>query len=428
MGDCACLTLVVSRLSFHLCGITYQLVTMRILRLPIISLSIFFTGVLHCGCFTQAKQDEQLSSELTFTAVPAPEWTALFKRNHGWFGGDGIYSIALSGLEKEATGNKDSVLIWFSDTLLGNINDSLENGFTMINNSVALLTGGKPDSMAIRFYWNKSADHHPSSVFVPNTPVTQQGEYYWLGDGFVNTERNNDIYIFGYRIKNIPGQAVFGFKQTGNTLIRIPAGDKPPFKHITQMEIPFSQGEHADSLGSFGAGVLVNTKKAGAPNADGYLYIYGVRGKNKEVIAARVLPQAIEQFNEWKFWDGKSWTADIKAIQPIANRASNEMSVTPLTDGRYLMVFQKDAIGTHVAVRVGTSPAGPFGDITDVYDVKDDLKDSPNLFPYNAKAHPVLSQPGELLISYNINSFDFLGDIKKFPHLYRPRFIKLKYK
>jgi hypothetical protein len=401
---------------------------MRILRLPIISLSIFFTGVLHCGCFTQAKQDEQLSSELTFTAVPAPEWTALFKRNHGWFGGDGIYSIALSGLEKEATGNKDSVLIWFSDTLLGNINDSLENGFTMINNSVALLTGGKPDSMAIRFYWNKSADHHPSSVFVPNTPVTQQGEYYWLGDGFVNTERNNDIYIFGYRIKNIPGQAVFGFKQTGNTLIRIPAGDKPPFKHITQMEIPFSQGEHADSLGSFGAGVLVNTKKAGAPNADGYLYIYGVRGKNKEVIAARVLPQAIEQFNEWKFWDGQSWTADITAIQPIANRASNEMSVTPLTDGRYLMVFQKDAIGTHVAVRVGTSPAGPFGDITDVYDVKDDLKDSPNLFPYNAKAHPVLSQPGELLISYNINSFDFLGDIKKFPHLYRPRFIKLKYK
>ena len=400
---------------------------MRIRGLSIFSLSIFFAGVLHCGCFTPTKQDEQLSAELKFTAVPAPEWTTLFKRNNGWFGGDGIYSIALRGLEKEGTANKDSVLIWFSDTLLGDINDSLETGFTMINNSVALLTGGKPDSMAIRFYWNKGADHHPSSVFVPNTPVTQQGEYYWLGDGFVNTERNNDIYIFGYRVKNIPGQAVFGFKQTGNTLIRIPAGDKPPFKHTTQMEIPFFQGEDADSVGSFGAGLLVNTKKAGAPNADGYLYIYGVRGKNKEVIAARVLPQAIEQFNEWKFWDGKSWTADIKAIHPVADRASNEMSVTPLTDGRYLMVFQKDAIGTHVAVRIGTSPVGPFGPIIDIYDVKDDLKDSPNLFAYNAKAHPALSQPGELLISYNINSFDFSGDIKKFPHLYRPRFIKLKY-
>ena len=400
---------------------------MRIPGLSIISLFIFFTGVLNCGCFTQTKQDEQLSSDLKFTAAPAPEWTALFKRNHGWFGGDGIYSIALRGLEKEGTAKKDSVLIWFSDSLLGDTNDSLKTGLTMINNSAALLTGGKPDSTALHFYWNKNAENHASSLFVPKTPLTQKGEYYWLGDGFVNTETNNDIYIFGYRIKNIPGQAVFGFKQTGNTLIRIPAGAKLPFEHTEQMDIPFFQGENADSIGSFGAGLLVNTKKAGAPNADGYLYIYGVRGKNKEVIAARVLPQAIEQFNEWKFWNGKSWTTDIKAIQPVADRASNEMSVTPITDGRYLMVFQKDAIGTHVAVRVGTSPVGPFGPITDVYNVKDDLKDSPNLFPYNAKAHPVLSKPGELLISYNINSFDFLADIKKFPHLYRPRFIKLKY-
>lgn len=400
---------------------------MRLLRLSIISVSIFFAGVLHCGCFTQAKQDEQLSSELTFTAVPAPEWTALFKRNHGWFGGDGIYSMALSGPGKKAIANRDSVLIWFSDTLLGDINDSLETGFSMINNSAALLTGGKPDSAAIHFFWNTATENHASSLFVPETPLTQKGEYYWLGDGFVNTEMNNAIYIFGYRVKTIPGQAVFGFKQTGNTLIRIPAGEKIPFAHTTQMEIPFFLGKDADTAGSFGAGLLVNTKKSGTPNADGYLYIYGVRGKNKEVIVARVLPQAIEHFDEWKFWNGKSWTKDITAIQPVAERASNEMSVTPLTDSRYLMVFQKDAIGNHVAVRVGTSPAGPFGPITDVYDVKDDLKDSPNLFPYNAKAHPALSKPGELLISYNINSFDFLGDIKKFPHLYRPRFIKLKY-
>ena len=98
---------------------------MRIRGLSIFSLSIFFAGVVHSGCLTPTKQDEQLSAELKFTAVPAPEWTTLFKRNNGWFGGDGIYSIALRGLEKEGTANKDSVLIWFSDTLLGDINDSL---------------------------------------------------------------------------------------------------------------------------------------------------------------------------------------------------------------------------------------------------------------------------------------------------------------
>ncbi|HRN57658.1 MAG TPA: DUF4185 domain-containing protein, partial [Agriterribacter sp.] len=215
--------------------------------------------------------------------------------------------------------------------------------------------------------------------------------------------------------------------QTGNTLIRIPANDKPPFNQVTQTDLPFFSGANADSAGSFGAAVLMNTKAAGAPGADGYLYIYGVRGKNKEVIAARVLPQAIDQFNEWRFWNGRSWAEDIKTVQPVASRASNEMSVTPLTGNRYLMVFQKDAIGTQVAVRVGASPVGPFGAITDIYDAKEDLADSPHLFSYNAKAHPALSQPGELLISYNINSFRFLEDIKKFPHLYRPRFIKLKY-
>ena len=92
------------------------------------------------------------------------------------------------------------------------------------------------------------------------------------------------------------------------------------------------------------------------------------------------------------------------------------------------MVFQKDALSSVIALRIGSSPVGPFGDIVDVYDTKADLKDSRNFISYNAKAHPVLSQPGELLISYNINSFDYTNDIKKFPQFYRPRFIKLRYK
>ena len=174
--------------------------------------------------------------------------------------------------------------------------------------------------------------------------------------------------------------------------------------------------------------MLVNTKEAGAKNPDGFLYVYGVRGKKKEVIVARVRPAELEQFDRWRYWNGKGWSKDISELQPIADRSSNEMSVTALEDGRYIMIFQKDAIGTNIGLRAGSSPVGPFGAIMDVHDVKGELKDSPNLIPYNAKAHPVLSAPGELVISYSINSFDFNSDIKKFPHLYRPRFIRLTYK
>ena len=52
--------------------------------------------------------------------------------------------------------------------------------------------------------------------------------------------------------------------------------------------------------------------------------------------------------------------------------------------------------------------------------------DDLDFYTYNAKAHPNLSKPGEILISYNVNSFDFLDDIVKHPYHLRPRFISVK--
>ena len=385
--------------------------------------------IISWSCHTKASAPQ--IPAFTFTVEQAPEWSDLFKRYRGWFGGDGIFCATMSGNEQQGSASKDSTLIWFSDSMIGEIiNDSLQPGFSMINNSIAVLAGGKPDSNAIHFFLKKAEKNKDSaaSIVTPQTPATEKGEYYWLGDGFVNTEMNNELFIFGYRIKNIPEQAVLGFKQTGTTLIHIPAGEKKSFLYTEQTDVPFLQSNNIDSSGTFGAAVLVNTTKAGAPNADGYVYIYGIRGKNKEVIAARVKAEAVEQFDQWMFWNGSKWTSDINSIKPIADHASNEFSITAIEKARYVMVFQKDALSSVIALRIGSSPVGPFGDIVDVYDTKADLKDSRNFISYNAKAHPVLSQPGELLISYNINSFDYTNDIKKFPQFYRPRFIKLRYK
>lgn len=365
---------------------------------------------------------------IRFTAEAAPEWSNLFKRKSGWFGGDGIFALVRSGNEAPGAAEKEEALIWFSDTMLGEIiGDSLQPGFSMINNSIGILQGGKPDSSAIRFHWDKDSQGKPAALFIPQTPATSAGEYYWLGDGFVNTAKNNNIYLFGYRIQNIPNQPVFGFKEMGNTMIIIPAGEQPPFPGKRQVDIPFWLNRAVDSVGSFGAGILVNTKEGGAVNPDGYVYIYGCKGQNKQVMVARVQPADIESFDLWRFWNGTEWVADANAVQSIATNASNELSVTPLEDGRYIMVFQREGISNKVGIRLGTSPNGPFGPIINIYDVSDDLKDSPNFFPYNAKAHPVLSKPGELLISYNINSFKFFDEIGDFPQLYRPRFIRLKY-
>src|SRR5205085_5944502 len=98
---------------------------------------------------------------------------------------------------------------------------------------------------------------------------------------------------------------------------------------------------------------------------------------------------------------------------------------TQLKDGRYAMVFQTDGIGTTVGLRLSNSPKGPFGPIIKIWECQEP-KIGKNFIVYNAKVHSNLSKPNELLISYNVNSFDFWKDILTYPNLYRPRFIKVK--
>jgi hypothetical protein len=141
---------------------------------------------------------------------------------------------------------------------------------------------------------------------------------------------------------------------------------------------------------------------------------------------ARIKPKDIEEFHLWEFWDGNAWQPDMEKAASIADRASNELSVTPLSDGRYAMVFQTDGIGSTVGLRLSLSPEGPYGPIIPLWDASPDFKEGKHLFSYNAKAHPHLSESGELLISYNINSFDFFSDVAIEPDFYRPRFIRVK--
>ncbi|KAA8479091.1 uncharacterized protein DUF4185 [Arcticibacter tournemirensis] len=386
-------------------------------RLIAIAIVLSFSGEL----FAQKKD----LNYLKYSVEEAPEWSALFKRSSGWFGGDGIYTIPLNAPENRFAGAAGKTLFLFSDSMIGTIiGDSLQDGSRMIHNSVAVLNGNKPLPENMEFHWKKNEKGEAETLFEPLTPSTQKDDYYWLGDGFVNPQLNNALYIFGYRIHNV-SEGAFGFREVGNTLIKIPAGSKPPFSDYQQMDTPFFLKDEDGDIGSFGAGIFVNTKDSGAPSPDGYVYIYGVRGKAKNLLVARVKPEDFERFKRWRFWDGKSWNANINKAAVLTNAVSNELSVSPLPDGRYALVFQVNGIGTTVGLRLGSSPVGPFGPIIKIWDSSKDAEEKTYIM-YNAKVHPSLSAPGELLISYNVNSVDFLRDLKKNPYLYRPRFIRVK--
>ncbi len=364
-------------------------------------------------------------TSLKFTVEAADDWNNLFLRTSGWFGADGIFAIAKNGVDTMGAGRDGETTLLFSDTMFGDIvNDSLQPGYTMVHNSVAILKGNKAVKDNLQFYINKKRDGKPESMFIPNTPTTKPGDYFWLGDGFVNNAKNDATYVFGYRVRDTSA-AAFGFAEVGNVLIKIPKESKPPYADQQQLDTPFFLGGTAETYGSFGACIFPNTQAAGYKTADGYVYVYGVRGKQKNVMVARVLPTNFEDFGKWRFWDGAGWNKDISKVADITNRASNELSVSPLPDGRYAMVFQTDGIGRGVGLRLGNHPQGPFGPVITLWECKEpDI--AKNFIVYNAKAHTNLSKPNELLISYNVNSFDFWNDIKVYPDLYRPRFIRVK--
>jgi hypothetical protein len=88
----------------------------------------------------KAARNAKADTLVNFKVTAAPEWTDLFYRNTGWFGADGIFEMTLHGKESIGAGAKDSVLMYFSDTMTGNVTGNSVADFKMINNSFAWVT------------------------------------------------------------------------------------------------------------------------------------------------------------------------------------------------------------------------------------------------------------------------------------------------
>lgn len=385
----------------------------------ILVLSLF--GCANAPAIAQQKTDLE---HLNYTVEEAPDWTNLFIRHSGWFGADGIYAIPLDGARNKSSSKSSKNMIIFSDSMIGDIKDGkVQPGDKMVHNTVAYLKGDEPLNANISFNWAENAEGKPESLFIPHTATAKPGDYYWLGDGFVN-QATHKTYIFAYRMHNMDSKDDWSFKQMAVDFIVLPKGSKAPFKDQVQMETPlhYESGTNKNS-GSFGAGIFVNTKQAGAPHPDGYIYVYGNRGR--DLVVSRVRPADFENFKAWRYWDGQAWNEDMQKAAPLTSGISDELSFSPLPDGRYVLVFTLGGMSNDVAMRIAASPVGPFGPPIKLYDAR--LTNS-KYFHYNAKGHPSLSKPGELLITYNQNSFDFWSQLVLNPNLYHPYFLRLKFK
>jgi hypothetical protein len=255
--------------------------------------------------------------------------------------------------------------------------------------------------------------------------VRYEGQWFWPMDGVLVDGR---VYTYGLRIESAPTPP-FAFATAGVSLLTASAADNAPFAgSYRQRDMPLFVSPQADAAVSetyFGLAVMPLTVQSGTLSPDGYLYVYGIRNSTylKNLVVARVLPEQIEAGSAYRFWNGSDWVPAIGAAVNLTPGVSAEFSVQPLADGRFLLVHMTDLLGSTVAVRYGASPVGPWGEDIPIWDCPE-AKLTPNTYVYGAKAHPHLSTPGSLLISYHVNTFDFAENFRAGgSDIYRPRFI-----
>ncbi len=359
-----------------------------------------------------------------YSAVEAPQWTALFNRREGWTGADGVYSIPMSGDERPGAGTNSRTLIFFSDTFVGSVRpNGSRTGTTLVNNTNAMLTGAQPDPLNLKFQVRDKAGIAVALV-TPNQ-IRYEGQWFWPMDGVLVDGR---VCTYGLRIESAPTPP-FAFAPAGVSLLSASAADNAPFAGpYRQKDMPLFVPPQADGTASetyFGLAVMPLTLQSGALSPDGYLYVYGTRSGSyrKNLVVARVLPEQIEAGPAYRFWNGSDWVPHIGAAANLTLGVSAEFSVQPLADGRFLLVHMTDLLGSTVAVRYGASPVGPWGEDIPIWDCPEATL-TPNTYVYGAKAHPHLSTPESLLISYHVNTFDFAENFRAGgSDIYRPRFI-----
>jgi hypothetical protein len=182
------------------------------------------------------------------------------------------------------------------------------------------------------------------------------------------------------------------------------------------------------------------------------VYVYGFRDKKgdaffpRQLVVAKAQRGSFDDISTWRFWTGDHWGEKIAGCNRdeavLAHGMSNELSVTKMIgghfDGKFVLVYTEGCLGPKLNFAVAETPYGKFSEPTTFYvcpepkmydaQIKKDGGPKAHVITYNAKAHPQLSAPGELVVSYNLNAWGLKeGMILAEKTYYFPRFVRLKF-
>lgn len=244
----------------------------------------------------------------------------------------------------------------------------------------------------------------------------------WLQDGVVIGEY---FYTFPLLVKDY--ETFFKVYKVG--LIKVPIANKElDLSNIQYLDAPLQHEMSDGSIMYFGAGVNNMDTSGGLVHQDGYIYVYGYKDNSsgRHLVVARVEEEHFENFNQWTYFDGLTWSKDINKAKPLINGVSPELSVTyipnGINSGKYMLVVMENTTSGKISISYSDTPEGPWTDYETVY-LTSKIRELPGGYSYNAKMHPHLSEEGKYLVSYNVNTTGLT--VMTNARIYHPRFIWL---
>ncbi|TLX73296.1 DUF4185 domain-containing protein [Labilibacter sediminis] len=355
------------------------------------------------------------SLDMPLKTTDAPEWDQIFKRTSGdgWYSGDGIFMVPFSGDDRQGQKQTTKTLILFSDshTCTGIDPDTyVVSGDKMMNHAIGILSPlqdpDNPQFSDVEYHWGEDDNKRQDPAYNRNIFL----EHAWAMDGIYQ-----DGMIDMFMTVEQNGDGV-----SGVSMVHIPIiNDDIDLTNSANMieTTPFFYSDGSDNT-RLGSAVMDNSTLGGAHTPDGYVYVYGARKikTRRGAVVARVPKADFTDFTKYEFWNGSQWTTNFMDLHTDEAEiftivSSDRYSITPIRtgpfSGKYMAIYSKKLSHPVVEYKISDTPIGPWSDGVPVWGIVEEMDElGPNVPNfYGAKAHPHLSEPGELLVSYCLNSY-----------------------
>lgn len=401
--------------------------------------------------FDESLQLERIYGDVrpgTSYAYKDKKYDALFTRNTGWNGGDGVLTVGLP--------NGD--VFWtFNDSFYGTVSPRTrarkDCSFPRNSIMVQKARSGKPGENPEDFVW--LADYvnweDPSKSTYMNArthlrhPLGEktaeqiaageidQGKVYWSGDGRIYNGKLQMIWfgVESAELRNL-GTSLATYSLDGNQPVGYYKASLPDYLPGEGDYLFMENVTHQinDNACSYGSTLLEGD--------DGHTYLYATNGYDPLVARTKTddLYSGIEYYVRDASGDGWHWQdryPDNEEMSRSSIMADGYQGSMPwvFKDGDYYyMTMQAPFFSREVYIYRSESPTGPFGEkhlVLMLPDHLDKLGNQKYHWLYMVNLHPALSREGELVFTTNSDPDDFWDNFNDTgsADFYRPFFYRV---